>query len=95
MTAAAFYLLRAANGRIPEGLAKLVRALSGASLGIYLIHVIVLDLFDRFLGPAFPWLQNGLTLFVMPAVALVAFAVCTAVVLAMQKIPVLKYSVPS
>lgn len=94
MTAGAFFLLRAANSRIPEALARAIRPLSRASLGIYLVHVIVLGLFEQYFGPLFPWLQSGLTLYIMPAVAIAAFAVCALIVLILQKIPVLKYSVP-
>ncbi len=46
------------------------------------------------LGAALPVLKSGSTIWVMPLVALLGYLVCFVVVFVLQKIPILKYSVP-
>jgi surface polysaccharide O-acyltransferase-like enzyme len=94
MSASAFMLLKFLDHRIPFSLNQWLIPLSGAAYGIYLFHVMVMDVFSKYLAPSLPILQTGLTLLIMPLVAAVTFLVCLGVILAVQKIPLLKYIVP-
>ena len=94
LTAAGFVILKAANKLIPDRAANLILPFSRASLGIYLIHVMVLAWFDGFSVGQMPWLQGASTIFVMPGVAAAAFVMCFAAVYILQKIPLIRYTVP-
>ncbi len=94
MTASSFLLIRAANDWFSGAIARWIVPLSNTSLGIYLLHVLVLDLLDRYVAPIASFLQTGSSIWVMPLVAVAAFGICFGVVFALQKIPILKYSVP-
>ncbi len=94
MSSSAFLLLKSINDFIPESSKKWLVPLSGASFGIYLLHVLVMDLFEIYLPPILPFLKTGSTLFVMPVVGVSAFLLCLVIILIVQKIPLAKYTVP-
>jgi len=94
MSASAFVLLKFTDQWIPQFPARWLVPLGGAAYGIYLFHVMLMDAFSRYLAPSLPILQTGRTLFVMPLVSVVTFVICLAVILAVQKVPFLKYIVP-
>jgi surface polysaccharide O-acyltransferase-like enzyme len=94
MAASAFMLLKFLDHRIPFSLNKWLIPLSGAAYGIYLFHVMVMDVFSKYLAPSLPILQTGPTLLIMPLVAAVTFLICLGVILIVQKVPLLKYIVP-
>lgn len=94
MTAAAFILIRGIFMNLPPSLSKWIRVLSGASLGIYLLHVMALDVLGAAasrLVPAGGW---GSSILMMPVAAIVGYAACLVIVYLLQRIPVVKYSVP-
>lgn len=64
---------------------------SSASLGIYLIHPIILEVLKRIGMHA---LNGNNTLYIVPLVALVTFFISFIIVIIMQKIPVVKKIVP-
>jgi len=94
MSSSAFLLFKSMNDFIPEGIKKWLIPLSGASFGIYLLHVLVMDLFEIYLPPVLPFLKTGSTVFVMPLVGFSAFVLCLILILVVQKIPLAKYIVP-
>ncbi|HUH98486.1 MAG TPA: acyltransferase family protein [Anaerolineales bacterium] len=94
MSASAFLLLKSINHRIPASLNPWLIPLGGAAYGIYLFHVLVMDVFSRYWAGGFPILQTGRTVFVMPLVGGIAFVFCLVTILVLQKIPLLKYLVP-
>jgi len=94
MSASAFVVLKSANQNIPGAMGRWLIPLGGTAFGIYLLHVIVMDLFSKYLAPNLPILQSGQTLVVMPIVAVITFSVCLLVILLVQRIPLLKYLVP-
>ncbi len=94
MTASAFMVIRRFAGAIPAGAMRWINALSSASLGIYLLHVIVLDVMDAQLSPLMPVLRTGSSIWVMPVVGIAGFLVCFLVVGLMQRLPVVRYAVP-
>lgn len=94
MTAASLVLVREAKGLSAPGLLRWIMPLSKASLGIYLAHVIVLDLMDSYLAPYVAFLSTGTSILAMPLVGLVAFVFCFVIVWLMQKLPLIRYAVP-
>jgi surface polysaccharide O-acyltransferase-like enzyme len=94
LTAAVFLLARSVSTGISPRALKWIQALSSASLGIYLLHIIVLDLLDSGIMPLLARSGAGSSIYMMPGVALVGFLVCFAVVFVLQRIPVIKYAVP-
>jgi surface polysaccharide O-acyltransferase-like enzyme len=94
MTAASMMIIRGRKGLAAPGFLRWVLPLSKASLGIYLAHVIVLDLMDSYLAPAATFLRTGTSILAMPLTGLVAFLLCFAAVWLLQKIPLVRYAVP-
>jgi surface polysaccharide O-acyltransferase-like enzyme len=94
MTASAFVLARALGPSIGDRTAARMRPLSGASLGIYLLHILVLDLLNMALAPTLGAAGWGSSILIMPLAALAGFLVCWLVVLALQRVPVVRYAVP-
>ncbi len=94
MSASAFVLLKGADQNIPRAVGRWLIPLGGTAFGIYLLHVIVMDLFSKYLAPNLPILQSGHTLVVMPIVAVITFLVCLVVIWLVQRIPLLKHLVP-
>jgi surface polysaccharide O-acyltransferase-like enzyme len=94
MAASSFVLLKSVDHWIPSTLQRWLVPLGGTAFGIYLLHVLVMDIFSKYLATSLPCLQSAPTLFVMPVVAVVVFVICLGVILGVQKIPVLKYIVP-
>lgn len=71
--------------KIPQTIKKMIVTISGASFGIYLIHVLILNNVPTFV-PA-----QALNILVA---AIIVFMVSTIIVLALQKIPIIRYIVP-
>ena len=94
MSASAFLLLKSIDQFIPKSWGWWLLTLGGAAFGIYLLHVLVMDMFSKYLAQNFSILQTSPTLFVMPLVGSLTFVVCLIVILLVQKIPFLKYIVP-
>jgi surface polysaccharide O-acyltransferase-like enzyme len=94
MTASAFLLTRGYGARIGARLQALVRRASAASLGIYLLHVLVLDLLNMAVAARFGEAGWGSSVWVMPMSAIVGFLLCWGVVAVLQRIPIVKYAVP-
>lgn len=71
-----------------------VKKLADASFGIYLVHIIVLDVLNR----RNPWvsinIDIGNPIWSIPFVTLLAFSISFLIVYSMQKIPLLKKIVP-
>jgi surface polysaccharide O-acyltransferase-like enzyme len=94
MTASAFLLTRAYGGAIGRRLQALVQRMSAASLGIYLLHVLVLDLLNMAVVARYGEEGWGSSIWMMPLSAVTGFLICWGVVVLMQRIPVVKYAVP-
>ncbi len=94
MTAAAFVLVRAAGPSLGTRISGWLRPLSAASLGIYLLHVLVLDLLDMAVAPRLGGPSFGSSIWMMPLTAVSGFLVCWAVVWLLQRLPVVRYAVP-
>jgi len=94
MTASAFLLIRALDGPAAHRAARWILPFSSASLGIYLAHVMVLDLIDSWIGSGIGALQGASSIWAMPVVALVAFAACYLLVALLKRIPWARYAVP-
>lgn len=80
-----FFVNRISRLRLDEKACRLIAKLSEYSFGVYLIHALVLDLF-RSLGASPTFLHP---LFAMVLLTIAAFAVTTAVVIVLRKIPVI------
>jgi surface polysaccharide O-acyltransferase-like enzyme len=91
MTAFAFILLR--EVQIGDNLYNILAPLSRASFGIYLVHVIVLDEFQK-LPYISSWFSVGSSVYMVPILGLLGFFVSFIIVAVIQKIPVLRWSVP-
>lgn len=91
LSVAAFILLRAAD--ISDRWAALIRPFSRASFGIYLIHVIVLVEAGKLplIGPLY---TSGSALYMIPLIGLLAYLISFLAVLILQKIPLVRYTVP-
>lgn len=71
---------------------KILSLLANASLGIYLIHVMILYYFTQIFFT--PGNSVSTVLFMALGGAVIVFTVSTVIVLGLQKIPVVKYIVP-
>ena len=94
---AAFILLRVmGNSAVfsSSRLQSITRSLATASFGIYLIHILVIEI----LGYGIPWLHItsfiGYPLWSVPLVTTIVFLVSFIVVRGLQKIPILRAIVP-
>jgi surface polysaccharide O-acyltransferase-like enzyme len=94
---AAFLLLRWLSGAKPFALPNvqaLMRALATSAFGIYLIHVLVIEVLHYHI----PYLQisslMGNALWGIPFVSLIVFSLSFLIVRLLQKIPVLNAIVP-
>ena len=94
MTASAFIFTRALGPALGTRVSGWIRPLSGASLGVYLLHVLVLDVFGMTLAPLVGDAGWGSSIWMMPLTAVAGLLVCWLVVLVLQRIPVVKYAVP-
>jgi surface polysaccharide O-acyltransferase-like enzyme len=89
---AAFLLLKECGCMVARSviLSQIVTTMSSASLGVYLIHPIFLNLIqDGTLGASMSSLSNG-TAFSLPAVALIAFVLSWAVAYVILQIPLIR-----
>lgn len=75
-------------------LGRLIALLSSASLGIYFVHVIVLQLLDKGLFSFATAGRNGAFVLVIPTMTLLTTFASLIIVLAMKKTPILKVFVP-
>ena len=91
MTAFAFILLREIQVR--DGLNNFLAPLGRASFGIYLVHVIVLATLKN-LPVIRDWFSTGSSIYMIPLLGLLGFFVSFIIVAIIQKIPVLRWSVP-
>jgi len=94
LTAAAFLIMRSLSSALGARPLRWIRAFSSASLGIYLLHVIVLDFLDMAVSRAVVGTGWGSSILVMPLAATVGYLVCLLIVLALQRLPAVKYAVP-
>jgi surface polysaccharide O-acyltransferase-like enzyme len=79
--------------QVPDGLYRAMLPLSRASFGIYLAHVLVMSW--MFFSHPFSGLpQLGWAIYMMPFLALLGFGFSFVLVFVLQKIPVLRLSVP-
>lgn len=91
MTAFAFVLLR--EVQIGDGLNKFLAPLGRASFGIYLVHVIVLAELEK-LPVVSDWFSAGSSVYMIPLLGFFGFLVSFIIVVVIQKIPILRWSVP-
>ena len=91
MTAFAFILFR--EVQIGDSLYGILVPLSRASFGIYLVHVIVLDELQK-LPFVSSWFSIGSSVYMIPLLGLLGFSVSFIIIAIIQKIPVLRWSVP-
>jgi surface polysaccharide O-acyltransferase-like enzyme len=91
MTAFAFILLR--EVQIGDTLYGFLAPLSRASFGIYLVHVIVFAELGK-LPIVSSWFSAGSSIYMIPLLGLLGFFVSFIVVAVIQKIPVLRWTVP-
>lgn len=92
MSAAAFICLIRVNVR--DSFYRLISPLSSASFGIYLAHVIVMA--ELFSIPLFSNLTSmGIGVVMIPLIGLLGFVSTFAVIFILQRIPIIKSSVPS
>jgi surface polysaccharide O-acyltransferase-like enzyme len=91
MTAFAFVLLR--EVQIGDTVYKILAPLSRASFGIYLVHVIVLAELEK-LPFISNWFSAGSSVYMIPLLGLFGFLVSFVMVAVIQKIPILRWSVP-
>jgi len=94
LTAAAFVLTRSISSAVGTRALKWIQVLSSASLGIYLLHIIVLDLLDAGISPLLAGMGSGSSIYMMPLVAIVGYVVCFVIVFVLQRVPVIRYTVP-
>lgn len=94
---AAFLLLRWLSGRKPftsPGSHTFTRVLALSSFGIYLIHVLVIEILSGWI----PFLHinsfMGNAIWSIPFVSTLVFTTCFLIIRILQKIPVLRYIVP-
>ena len=94
---AAFVLLRYLAGSgifISSTIRSLTRSLAVASFGIYLIHILVIEI----LNDRIPFLHvnsfMGYPLWSVPLVTTLVFLLSFALVRGMQKIPIIKLMIP-
>lgn len=80
-----FFMSNKIDRRIKFGLRKLISNISGASLGIYVIHEIVAFIFVNDIYRLFP-LGHLVTFFI--------FVISACTVLLLQKIPLIRYAIP-
>jgi surface polysaccharide O-acyltransferase-like enzyme len=88
------YLLLKDLGQNSGKAARMIRAVSASAFGIYLIHIMVVELLRKGdLGfRIYSWMAPSV--YMIPLTALVVFVLSFMIVLAMRKIPVLKMLVP-
>ncbi len=91
MTVFAFVLLR--EIQISDRLNNFLAPLGRASFGIYLAHVIVFATLEE-LPVIRDWFSAGSSVYMIPLLGLLGFLVSFIVVAVLQKIPVLRWSVP-
>jgi surface polysaccharide O-acyltransferase-like enzyme len=91
MTVFAFVLLR--EVQIGDRLNNFLAPFSRASFGIYLVHVIVLATLEK-MPMIRDWFSAGSSIYMIPLLGLLGFLVSFIVVAVIQKIPVLRWSVP-
>jgi len=91
MTVFAFILLR--EVQIGDRLNSFLVPLSRASFGIYLVHVIVLDVLEK-LPYTSSWFSAGSSVYMIPLLGLLGFFVSFVIVAVIQKIPILRWIVP-
>ncbi|MFH1186250.1 MAG: acyltransferase family protein [Chloroflexota bacterium] len=94
LTAAAFILTRSLSSRLGPPPLRWIKVLSSASLGIYLLHIIALDVLDLGMAPVVASTGWGSSLVMMPLAAIVGYVACFVIVFALQRLPVIKYAVP-
>ncbi len=79
--------------RVGDRLNQFLVPLSRASFGIYLVHVIVLELLEK-IPVVRDWFSAGSAIYMIPVLGLIGFMLSYLVVAVIQKIPVLRWSVP-
>jgi peptidoglycan/LPS O-acetylase OafA/YrhL len=67
--------------------------LGRASFGIYLVHVIVLAILEQLPGVS-GWFSAGSFVYMIPLLGLLGFLISYVIVAIIQKIPVLRWSMP-
>ncbi|MBK7319889.1 MAG: acyltransferase family protein [Anaerolineales bacterium] len=91
LTVIAFILLREIP--ISDRLYAFLAPLGRASFGIYLVHVIVLAILEQMPGVS-GWFSAGSSVYMIPLLGLLGFMVSYVIVAIIQKIPVLRWSMP-
>jgi len=91
MSVFAYILLR--EVRIGERLYRFLVPFSRASFGVYLVHMLVLDLLER-IPLVQGWLSAGSAVYMMPFLGLIGYLSSYLVIAILQRIPVLRWSVP-
>ncbi len=91
LTASAFILFR--EVRIGDRLYAFLVPLSRASFGIYLVHVIVIAELEK-IPAVHAWFSAGSSIYMIPLLGLLGFLASFIVVFVVQKIPILRLSMP-
>ena len=91
MAAAGFVLL--SRVKIGDGLQKFIEPQSRASLGVYLIHILVLAWMMNH-APFQAWYASATAWLVIPALTMAGYVISFAIVFVMQKIPLVRALVP-
>ena len=91
LAAIAFFLgikrMYAGRNIARSGALPALQTVAAASGGVYLLHPMILRLYERWLGGFFP---DGMAWLSIPTSAIVAFAVSLAIVMILRKIPYVK-----
>lgn len=91
LTVFAYILLR--EVRVSDQLNRFLIPISRASFGVYLVHVIVLAWLEK-IPVLRDWFSAGSAVYMIPLLGLIGFTVSYVIVAVIQKIPVLRWSVP-
>ncbi len=94
MSLGMFMLLRWLGERTPLLARRLAFAVSRVSFGVYLIHVMVMDVVVTLGLEGIPQVLRWPSALLIPLTAVVVLAVSSLVVRLMQRVPLLRYAVP-
>ena len=93
MSASLFLLLKSLGKSFDEKNMSFIRQLAGATFGIYLIHIFMIEALRKgwFGFRLYSWMEPSV--YMIPLTGLAVFVISFVIVFVIQKIPVLKYAV--
>ena len=94
MSIGAFLLMRTAGERVDSRHANWLKVFSQASFGIYLVHSLFLTWFESYWQSLGYQTASGPSILVIPLVTILLYFASFAATYLLQRIPILKYTVP-